>query len=44
MSRRVRTETDTAERERTRGESAQKLRNGHDPLGRSLLIRDKETI
>ena len=40
----MKTETNTAERKRSRGEFAQKLRNGHAPLRRSLMIRDKETI
>ncbi len=38
----MKTETDTAERER--GQFAQKLRNGTPRLGRSLTIRNKETI
>jgi hypothetical protein len=29
---------------RVKGQFAQKLRNGHAPLGRSWVLRDKETI
>jgi len=40
----VKTEKNTAEKERSMGQFAQKLRNSFTPLGRSLMIRDKETI
>ena len=44
MSRRVKTETDTAVREKARGQFAQNFRNGMLRLGCFLTIRDKETI
>jgi hypothetical protein len=40
----VKTQPDTAERERAREQFAQKLKNGMPRLRRSLTIRDNETI